>query len=401
MNTKLDITKTVRKSNIINEFRNANTSMAEYRLFCIYLAHFNMNDENNNTVTFSLSDYTRIVGLDRPRKTDIENQANSIVSRTAQIDNPDGGFSVYPIFNEFKLHKEDEAWLVTLECNPKLAPHIREDSSRFIRYKLYNTIFLKSFNQQRIYEILKQYERIGERTVTLEDLREYLSIGKKEYPVWYDFSSKVLKVAQKAIKECTDIAFEYEPIKKGRKVVSVKFIIKKNDGYKDLLKIDGLLPELEVEYEGGAIEVSATKEADVDVEPEQLQGQISFDEHTAEEGELQEIRENLKKGYELTEAQLEDINYTLKNCQYVQNMMIRTVYPHERTELKLEYLKAQERYTLARMDRADNVKAYHKYLIGAIKDNYNEVRGWWDESNSSYDMDAFKVKANELPIYNK
>lgn len=259
METRLDLQKTVKKSNVLNEIRNANATMAEYRLFCVYLAHLSMNSDNNR-VTFSLADYARIAGLDRPRRADIKAQAENIVGTTATLENEDGGFTVYSLFSDFKLHREDEQWMVSLECNPKIAPMIREQKGRFLRYKLYNTIYLKSYNQQRIYEILKQYEKIGVRTERLEELRAFLSISEKEYPRWADFAQKVLKVAQKAIAESTDITFEYEPIKKGRKVVAVKFIISKNDAFKDFLKIDGFLPEGEFEYDGGDIEVSATSE---------------------------------------------------------------------------------------------------------------------------------------------
>lgn len=238
----LDTKKTVKKSNVLNELRNASASLVEYRLFCVYLAHLPLNSENN-IVTFTLADYARIAGLKRPRKEDLEAQAENLVSMTAKIDTPDGGFRKFPLFAEFKLYRQDNQWMVSLECNPKIAPMIREQKGKFLRYKLYNTIFLKSYNQQRLYELLKQYERIGERTITLLDLREFLSIGDNEYSVWGDFSQKVLKVSQRALKENTDICFEYEPIKKGRPVVAVKFIIRKNKGFVDRLLIEQHLPD--------------------------------------------------------------------------------------------------------------------------------------------------------------
>ena len=262
MKAELDVTKTVKKSNILNELRNANASLVEYRLFCVYLAHLSLKSEDN-VVTFSLADYARIAGLDRPRYIDLKAQAHNMVGLTAALLNEDGGFSVYSLFSEFKLFREDEQWFVSLECNPKIAPMIREQKGRFLRYKLYNTIYLKSFNQQRIYELLKQYETIGTRIISLEDLRTFLGIGEKEYPVWGVFARDVLKVAQKALKESTDICFEYEPVKKGRPVVAVKFIIFKNREFVDLMEMDKLLPKAATsEYEGEEIVVRATAEDD-------------------------------------------------------------------------------------------------------------------------------------------
>lgn len=238
---ELDVKKTVKKSNLLNEVRNSNASLVEYRLFCVYLAHLKMSS-NDNVVKFRLADYARICGLDRPRRTDLEAQANNIVAVTAQVDRPDGGFSVYNLFSEFRLFRENEEWMVSLECNSKIAPMIREQQGKFLRYKLYNTIYLKSYNQQRIYELLKQYQKLGVRVIDLADLRDFLSIGANEYPKWAIFARDVLKVAQKALKESTDICFDYEPIKKGRKVVQVKFLIYKNDSFIDQLNIDDFMP---------------------------------------------------------------------------------------------------------------------------------------------------------------
>lgn len=268
---ELDVKRTVKKSNVLNEIRNANASLVEYRLFCVYLAHLPINSEDSedNVVTFRLADYARITGLDRPRHADLEAQSHNLLKLTALIKTEDGGFVNRNLFCEFKLYRENEEWMVSLECNPKIAPMIREQKGRFLRYKLYNTIYLKSYNQQRIYELLKQYERIGERVLDLEDLRAYLSIEENEYPVWYDFSSKVLKVAQRALKEHTDICFEYEPIKKGRKVISVKFYITKNEAFIDQLCIDDLVPEeTVVTYDEDEITARA---ADDDFEREQLE----------------------------------------------------------------------------------------------------------------------------------
>ena len=256
---------------MLNEIRNANASLVEYRLFCVYLAHLPMpkKDESvdrlSNVVTFTLADYAKIAGLKRPRKDDLKVQAANLVSMSANIPNPDGGFNQRPIWADFELFLGDDGtWMVSLECNPKIAPHIREQSGRFLRYKLYNTIFLKSYNQQRLYELLKQYEKIGNRTITLKDLRAYLSIENEEYPIWGDFSQKVLKVAQKALKENTDICFDFEPIrgkKKGRPVIAVKFTISKNKEFVDRLQIEDHLPAGDVvDYDGEELHLQAPDE---------------------------------------------------------------------------------------------------------------------------------------------
>lgn len=262
----LDVQKTVKKSNILNELRNANASLVEYRLFCVYLAHLQMNNDSN-VVTFTLADYTRIAGLKRPRAYDLEEQSDNLLDMKARIPTPDGGFRKLNLFSEFSLFKKDGEWMVSLECTQNIAPMIREQTGKFLRYKLYNTIFLKSYNQHRLYELLKQYERIGERTITLPDLRDFLSIEEHQYPVWGVFARDVLKVAQQSINENTDICFDFEPIrasKRGKPVVAVKFTITKNRAFVDRLQIEQHMPDIDGadDYDGEELYKRAPEEDD-------------------------------------------------------------------------------------------------------------------------------------------
>jgi hypothetical protein len=79
----------------------------------------------------------------------------------------------------------------------------------------------------RIYELLKQYEKIGNRTFDIQTLRNTLGILENEYIRFVDFRRRVLKVAQQELAEKTDISFEWEEEKKNQKCVAITFIITK------------------------------------------------------------------------------------------------------------------------------------------------------------------------------
>ena len=249
--TALNCNKTVRKSNILNEARKSDFTYAEYRLFCIFLAHFKMRPINpkdvdmgkepiyDNSISFLLSDYGKLAGLKRIQRTDFEKQINNITKKTVYIENDDGELSAVQVFTDVHIYlNEYGAQCVTMKCNDGLTAELREESRCFTRYKLQNIIKLSSFLQIRIYELLKQYLSLGKRTVTLADLRELLSIKENEYQSWRNFSQRILISAQNALKEHTDICFDYEPIKKNRRVVAVKFIIRENIKDADNSNID-------------------------------------------------------------------------------------------------------------------------------------------------------------------
>ena len=83
---------------------------------------------------------------------------------------------------------------------------------------------LKSSYAIRIYELLKQYEKLHERTFLLTDLRKMLGV-EDIYPAYGNFKQRVLVSAQKELKKKTDITFEIEEIKSGRRVTKIKFLI--------------------------------------------------------------------------------------------------------------------------------------------------------------------------------
>lgn len=364
MSLELDITRTVKKSNILNEMRDANATVVQYRLFIVYLAHLSMNSDSN-VVTFRLTDYARIVGLDRPRPEDLKSQSKEIFKIATSIRNDRSGFDTVPLFYRFRLFKEENEWMVSIECHPDIAPQIREDKGRFLRYKLYNTIYLKSYNQQRLYEILKQYERIGERTVTLEELRSYLSINKDEYPVWGVFARDVLKIAQKSLKEKTDIWFDFEPIIKNRKTVAVRFIIHKNHDFVDKLQLESYAAGGDIEYEG---EEFVAQSDDFDDELEQL----SIFDHTEPEHKYSsEHIEFLASacGYEFSDSQMKIIinldNFAKLN-DFSQSLGINQERKHQYLSRKYAELNAAAEKT-----EIEYRFAYFKTLIE--NDKYLEM----------------------------
>jgi len=118
--------------------------------------------------------------------------------------------------------------IVEMEFSPYLKPYLLQLKKRFTSYKLQDVIQLKSAYSVRIYELLKQYETLGQRIFTIDELRYILAIQENEYKLYHQFKQRILLHSQNEIKKKTDIAFDFEEIKKKRKVVGIKFIVKSN-----------------------------------------------------------------------------------------------------------------------------------------------------------------------------
>jgi len=122
-----------------------------------------------------------------------------------------------------------------------------EFKNKYFTYQLWNALRLKSSNQLRMYEILKQYQTVGYRILTIENLKALLGINKNEYDGrWNNFKKYVLDSCQQSLAEHTDIKFTYEPHGKrgkGGKILSLKFIIEKNSDYTDQITLFEFIEE--------------------------------------------------------------------------------------------------------------------------------------------------------------
>jgi plasmid replication initiation protein len=116
---------------------------------------------------------------------------------------------------------------VEISFDPDLKPFFLHLKEKFTTYKLKNVMQLKSSYSIRIYELLKQYQGIGKRTITVDSLRKMLGIEPEEYTAYNNMKRRVIVVAHKEINEKTDISFEFKEIKAGRKVNELEFIIQK------------------------------------------------------------------------------------------------------------------------------------------------------------------------------
>jgi len=91
--------------------------------------------------------------------------------------------------------------IVEMEFSPYLKPYLLQLKKRFTSYKLQDVIQLKSAYSVRIYELLKQYETLGQRIFTIDELRYILAIQENEYKLYHQFKQRILLHSQNEIKK--------------------------------------------------------------------------------------------------------------------------------------------------------------------------------------------------------
>ena len=290
---KIKGTELVEKRNILNEIRQNNMTLQQLRFFSIYLSKINARDLSTRIVRFPLADFQKIMGLGKMNIQNFRNTVDSLLLNVIHIPNAIGGMDAFTLFTNCSLGKdENNKWFVEINANDKALPLMFDFKSHYFTYQLWNALQLKSANQIRMYEILKQYEHLGKREIAVLELRELLGIAPNEYQRWERFRTKVLDSCQKALAENTDICFTYEKGRSGTggKWLSIVFHIKKNENYVDRLSLKDFIdlqPEQQI-IEGIATEIS---EPEPELQPQKQQSkpkqkQNFVDKEDEEENEL-------------------------------------------------------------------------------------------------------------------
>jgi hypothetical protein len=231
----------VEKRNVLNEIRANNMTMQEGRFFAFYLCRINPRDINTRIVRLPLDEFREILKLSALKPNYLQQVTNGLLCKVINIPNNRGGYTGFQLFKKCKIDKCDDGWYVEFDAHDDALPLMFDYKDKYFNYRLSNVLRLRSVNQLRMYEILKQYQPAGYRISTVKELKAYLGIGESEYPQYREFKRCVLDVCQRALLEHTDIKFTYASHGKkgpGGKILQLKFIIEENKDYVDPLALD-------------------------------------------------------------------------------------------------------------------------------------------------------------------
>lgn len=222
----IDLRNWVTKSNELIE-STYKLSLQEQRILLVLASKVQPTDETLKTYRFRARDFIEIVGNKKGTGfySYLKDTVNGLQTKVLTI-KKDGKQRNYN-WVITSIYEDNEGY-ITLQFHPELKNFFLALKEKFTSYQLENVVRLNSVYSIRIYELLKQYERIKRRELSLQELREILAIDPTKYKQYGHFKSKVLLVAQKEINEKTDIHFDFNEKKTGRKVTGIEFVIGSN-----------------------------------------------------------------------------------------------------------------------------------------------------------------------------
>ena len=219
-NVDLLPTNVVTQSNQIIESKYS-LNLLEQRLILAMISMINPEDEDFREYNIRISDLSKLLGIKSNNfHSEVKKVTKDILGKTLQIERDKKTLQVNWISS---AEYNNNSGFVSLTFDPKLKPYLLQLKQNFTSTALSIVSHFKSFYTIKIYLLLKQYEKIAKRVITVDNLRSYFP----NYQVYGDLKRRVILSAQKEINSKSDINFTFVEKKLGRKIFELVFHIKK------------------------------------------------------------------------------------------------------------------------------------------------------------------------------
>ena len=223
----------IKKSNQLIEAR-YKFDVWETRIFLSVLSNIKRDDEDFKVYRIWYREVIKSFGLKSGQSyAFLRDAARSLIRKVFNISNEDNGFqreTEYHIIRSINYLTEGEQGktgtesqeYIDITIDPDMKPLLLQLKSNFTAYDLRNIVKLGAY-PVRVYELLKQYESIGERTLEFEEMKRMFELTT-EYPHFANFYQKIIQPAVEDINLHTDLnVSEVIREKQGKRVVALRF----------------------------------------------------------------------------------------------------------------------------------------------------------------------------------
>ena len=232
---------TVRKANQLIQKNRFDMSVREQRLLLYCISRIKPTDRGGELYKIKIQDVYRASGIDGSDGRAYEAMKEAVKrldSFNFELKDENGAIDIVHWIRDTKIDKG--RGVIAFRFDPRVTPYLFNVRKYFTQYELGNALRMKSVYSVRLYEIVKSYENIREKGFTLDELRYLLGADIKtvkiepgvyvtrkntSYEQYARLKQKVIDPAVKEINECTDLEVSYAEVKKGRKVVGLRFVI--------------------------------------------------------------------------------------------------------------------------------------------------------------------------------
>ena len=223
------------KANALVEAR-YRLSLQESQVILWLLTQIRTEDEDFKPHKLNIAEFAKIVGVDVDSKyKELRQVTKRLMQRIMEIQDVKKERIIQVAWLSSAIYEINKGYIL-LKFDPELKPYLLQLKSHFTKISIADTLKLKSVHAIRIFELLLQHLSIGNRKITIDELRTYCGINKKEYSNYFDLKLKVIEKAKTEINAKTEYDVDYTEIKESRKVVEIEWSINKKNAEEEELQ---------------------------------------------------------------------------------------------------------------------------------------------------------------------
>jgi plasmid replication initiation protein len=219
-------TPLVVKSNALIE-ASYRLSLTEQRTMLSAISKIRCDEQVTDEVMYSVDAKDIILAGSNPKHAyrDLKSSAESIFDRriTFHEYSEEGVYSKLITRWTQSIRYIESQGRIELRFNRDIIPYLTKLKREFTRYNIEDIANMDSVHSIRLFELLIQWEKIGERIISLNDFKKMLQIEDK-YSSIKDLKKYVLLPAVNQINGNSPLNVTWEQQKNGRKITHLKFI---------------------------------------------------------------------------------------------------------------------------------------------------------------------------------
>jgi len=208
------------------------TTLQQQRIMLWLISEIRPEDRDFQKYRVTIKELARFVGLQKNKNIyqEIAKATEGMVGRVVVIRDTknDTDFTQVGLIRMAE-HKIASGY-IDLSINPELMPYLLDLKANFTTAYLRDLLAMKSAYSIRLYDLINQYRKIGERVIEITDLKEILGIEKK-YKDYKNLKARVIVPAVEEINARTDLLVSYTERKNVRTVTALKFQFSTKKGF--------------------------------------------------------------------------------------------------------------------------------------------------------------------------